>query len=222
VNRGQELGSQEWPVFNENFVRERYNRIAPYYPLFEILFALPWGIRARAVRRLELKPGDRVLEVGCGTGRNLPFLVNAVGTSGRIYAADLSPEMLKRARSRCEKNGWKNVELVLEDASHYSPPEKMDAVIFSLSYCVLPRRLDVLRRAWDSLRPGGKIVLMDAKPVTGWLRQILTPLAAWLSRKTVIGNPYLEPWNELREIAGQVHMEEVWGGAYFICWAAKG
>src|SRR5215472_10375480 len=77
-----------WPHYSVDFIRKRYDRLAPIYPLFEILFALPWGIRARAVRRLGLQRGDRVLEVGCGTGRNFPHLVRAVGRTGHVYGVD--------------------------------------------------------------------------------------------------------------------------------------
>jgi len=54
-----------------DFVRRRYDRLASVYPLFNLLFWLPLNIRAKAVKQLELKLGDKVLEVGCGTGRNL-------------------------------------------------------------------------------------------------------------------------------------------------------
>jgi len=60
-----------WTEYDPQFVRRRYNRLASIYVFFEWLFWLPRGIRPRAVRRLKLKSGDRVLEVGCGTGRNL-------------------------------------------------------------------------------------------------------------------------------------------------------
>ena len=53
-----------WIEYEPHFVRRRYNRLASIYVFFEWLFWLPRGIRPRAVERLNLKPGDRVLEVG--------------------------------------------------------------------------------------------------------------------------------------------------------------
>src|SRR5262249_57177664 len=91
--------------------------------VFEILFELPKAIRARAVRRLGLRAGDRVLEVGCGTGSNFPHLVRAVGRTGHVYGVDLSPGMLERARKRYVRNKWENVTLLLRDAVEYSLPE---------------------------------------------------------------------------------------------------
>src|SRR5215813_977290 len=64
-------------------VRRRYRWLAPIYPFFELVFLLPRGIRNKAVERLGLTAEDTVLEVGCGTGRNLPHLVAAVGAKGR-------------------------------------------------------------------------------------------------------------------------------------------
>ena len=61
-------------LYPAEFVRRRYDRLAPWYRLFEWILWLPRGIRSRAVRKLELQHGDTVLEVGCGTGRNLPYL----------------------------------------------------------------------------------------------------------------------------------------------------
>jgi hypothetical protein len=49
-------------------IRRRYQRVAPIYPVFELVFLLPRGIRHRAVHRLGLASRDSVLEVGCGTG----------------------------------------------------------------------------------------------------------------------------------------------------------
>ena len=120
-----------WPHYSGDFIRRRYDRLAPVYPLFEILFALPWGIRARAVRRLGLRPGDRVLEVGCGTGRNFPHLVPAVGGTGHVYGVDWSPGMLEIARKRCARNKWENVTLLLRHAVEYSLPETVNGVLFS-------------------------------------------------------------------------------------------
>ena len=50
-------------------------------------------------KRLDLKPGDHVLEIGCGTGRNLPYLRDAVGPQGRVYGVDISAGMLERAQT---------------------------------------------------------------------------------------------------------------------------
>lgn len=81
---------QRWMRYNTDFIRRRYNGLAPIQPVFEYVFWLPRGIRRRAVRQLELFRGARVPEVACGTGRNLPFLIEAVGPSGHVYGVDLS------------------------------------------------------------------------------------------------------------------------------------
>ena len=59
---------------------------------------LPPGLRRKAVGRLGLHGGETVLEVGCGTGRNLPLLCEAVGADGRVVGVDASGGMLERAR----------------------------------------------------------------------------------------------------------------------------
>src|SRR5215467_6410267 len=80
----------------------------------------PW--RKEAVKRLHLKPGDLVVDIGCGTGLNFALLQEAVGETGRIIGVDLTDAMLEQARLRIAREGWKNVELVQADASSYAFP----------------------------------------------------------------------------------------------------
>ena len=210
-----------WIEYDPQFVRRRYNRLAPIYVFFEWLFWLPRGIRPRAVKRLDLKSGDCVLEVGCGSGRNLPYLSRAVGPGGRVYGIDISEGMLAKARASCEKNALTNVTLIRSDASEYELPEAVDGAMFSLSYCVMRDRKQALQHAWQQLKPGGRVLLLDAKTLSGWLGRLLYPLALWTLKVTVLGSPDIDELKDLKELTGQVEVEELQFGTYFIACVMK-
>jgi len=203
------------------FIRCRYNRLAAIYPVFELMFWLPWGIRARAVERLGLKPGDRVLEVGCGTGRNLPYLVKAVGPQGRVYGVDYSDGMLARARAMCERRGWRNVTLLQQDARHLDLPEEVDAALFSLSYAVMPEPSRVLEQTWKFVRARGSTVVMDAKLLPGLLGKLQRPFIILVMKATVLGDPDVRPWEDLRKLTPYFEMQEFNFGTYYICRGTK-
>ena len=211
----------KWVDYDTSFVRRRYNRLAKYFVFFEWLFWLPRSIRSKAINRLELKRGSRVLEVGCGTGRNLAPLIEAVGAEGQVYGVDLSEGMLAEAKQLCVRQNWRNVELMRADAADYVLPAPVDGVIFSLSYAVIPHHRNALRRAWKQLRPGGYLVIMDAKLPSGILGRMLHPFVVWTSKLTVLGNPDIRPWDELRELTDDVDYEEAQFGTYYICRAKK-
>ena len=211
----------KWTDFDLPFIRHRYDRIANYFLLFEWLFLLPPGIRRRTISRLQLNPGNSVLEIGCGTGRNLRLLHQAVGSTGNIYGVDLSEGMLQKAKELCANKRLANVSLIRSDALHYSPPEEVDAVLFSLSYATMPHHKQVLEHAWRQLKPGGKLVIMDAKLPSGILGKALLPYSLWIMKKTVLGNPLIRPWEELRSLTEEFSMEEFLFGTYYISCGRK-
>ena len=211
----------KWGNYDSSFVRQRYNHLANFFVVFEWLFLLPRGIRRKAVSRLELNPGAHVLEVGCGTGRNLVHLVQSVGPEGHVYGVDVSDGMLQEASQLSDKAHWHNVTLLRSDATDYGLPELVDGAIFSLSYAVIPQHREALKHAWEHLRPGGYVVIMDAKLPSGLIGRVLHPFVVWASRATVLGNPDIKPWEELKELTDTVDCEEVQFGTYYICRGRK-
>src|SRR5262249_59266049 len=87
------------------------DRVAPLYSTLEPLYLIFPPARRKAVRELHLKPGDTVLEIGAGSGRNLPYLVDAVGPEGSVIAVDASAGMLAQAEKLVRREGWRNGEL---------------------------------------------------------------------------------------------------------------
>jgi ubiquinone/menaquinone biosynthesis C-methylase UbiE len=218
VPRGEGVGvTYQWVDCDRNFLVQRYDRIAGLIPFFEWLFFLPSGLRRNAVDRLELKPGDSVLEVGCGAGRNLPFLHSAVGSRGRVYGVDLSPRMLSRAHELRARNRWTNVVLAQADAIDYVAPRRLDGVLFSLSYNTIPHHRAVLCHVWNQLRPGGSLVIMDAKPPPSRREELILPFSVWLMKRTVLGNPHIQPWKHLATLTEDFDREEFLFGSYYIC-----
>lgn len=85
--------------------------------------------RRRAVEALNVSPGDTVVDRGCGTGANFPWLEHAVNASGRIVGVDLTDTMLLEARHRVESVEWANVELVESDTAAYVFPGDVGGVL---------------------------------------------------------------------------------------------
>jgi SAM-dependent methyltransferase len=211
----------EWPIRNHDLICQRYNRIAVFIPFFEYVLFMPSGLRQRAVDQLKLRRGDRVLEVGCGTGRNFPFLRDAVGPEGRIYGLDLSEGMLRRARKLCQRRQWTNFVLIEADAADYASQELFDGVLFSFSYNVMPHHHSVLRQVWKQLRPGGRLVIMDARLPPGLLGKLIRPFATWLMKQTLLGNPLIRPWQYHAAFVDDFHMENFRFSSYYICCGTK-
>jgi ubiquinone/menaquinone biosynthesis C-methylase UbiE len=211
----------QWIDCERSFVANRYDRIAGLITFIDWLFFIPRNFRRRAAQRLALKPGDRVLEIGCGTGRNFRYLHEAVGSGGRIYGVDLSAGMLAKARELCERQRWTNVELVQDDAAEYVVPEPLDGVMFGLSYNTMPNHLTVLQQALKQLRPGGRIVIMDGKLPPGVGGRLILPFSLWLMKLTMLGNPLIKPWNDLAAVVDGFAMEEFLFGSWYVCWGTK-
>ncbi len=198
----------------------RYSRFARWYRYLEWTILLAPGFRRRAVRRLGLEPGQSVLEVGCGTGRNLKLLRDAVGDRGRVIGVDATPAMLDEAQKLIDRHGWSNATLLRADAAQLALSELVDVAYFSLSYSVIPDREGALDRAWDALRPGGRLVIMDAGiPDAGSMRILRRP--AELIATVFPGDPYSRPWRDLRRLSATVSTERFQLGLYFICTVEK-
>lgn len=202
-------------------IRRRYRWLSGIYPAFEVLLALPGGSRGKAVGRLGLSPGGKVLEVGCGTGRNLGLLSAVVGPQGLVVGIDATPEMLEVARTTVRTAGWKNILLIEGDARSCELPGSVDAILFSLSYSVLPDPLAVLDHVWRSLRPGGTIAILDGELPKGRLGTFLRPIVLEISRRTVLGALDRTPEADLAKFTGSVERMAIGGGWYFVVWGRK-
>jgi len=168
--------------------RKRYQRVSIFYDLMEILPErryLPWR------RRLwSLVQGPDVLEVGVGTGKNMPFYPEGI----RVTGVDLTPGMLARARKRAAALNL-NVDLRLGDAQALEFPEAtFDTVVATFVFCSVPDPVRGLRELGRVVRPEGRIVLLEHvrvdRPLLGRLMDLLNPIVvrvmgANINRRTV-------------------------------------
>ena len=155
-----------------------------------------WPIRERTIRALQLQTGQRVLDVGCGTGLSLPLLRSGVGESGRVYGIDQSPDMLAFARRRVDAEGWSNVQLLEDAAQHISLPEPIDALLFHYTHDVL-RSPAAVSRLLACARPQARVAIAGIKYFSGWL----APLNPWVYFKNYGYNgapgELASPWDRI-------------------------
>lgn len=176
-----------------------YRWRAPVYDL-ELLPFEP--LRRAAVAALELKPGQSVLDLGCGTGLSLDLLQGAVGPGGRIIAIEQSPPMLARAQRRVRDAGWRNVELIeapVGQARWSGPPA--DAALFMFTHDILQDEA-ALRRVLARLRPGARLAAAGLAWAPAWaLPANLFVLGAALYSVSALQG-LDAPWARLQALAG--------------------
>lgn len=141
--------------------RAFYNKIARVYDLMAERSEQP--MREIAVKMLAPAPGERLLEIGFGTGHVLAELARAVGPAGRIFGIDISENMLGQAEELLEReNAADRVTLDLGDAADLPyASDSLDGVFmsFTLELFDTPEIPRVLAQCQRVLRPGGRIVV---------------------------------------------------------------
>ncbi len=189
-------------------LEQMYKIHSKIYDLTRWLFV--WN-RKKAIDKLELKEGNVVLVVGCGTGYEFKFIEDKIGNAGKIIGIDYSKHMLDKAKKKIKKHGWKNIELVKADAAKYFPA-KVDAVLYSYSITMIPEWKKSLQNSIKSLKKGGRLVIVDFSEMRIlFLKQILNHHF----RKYGVDN-VLPIQIELEKYFKKVEFEEYFAGYNFI------
>jgi len=181
-----------------------YDHVASRYYDRELAEATE-ATRRRCLERLALSPGDTVLDLGCGTGLNQPFIAEAIGVDGSIIGVDASGGMLERARSRAEEGGYADrLQLIKGDARRVNElvPVQPDAVMTTLFFSVVPQWRQVFQRSFDLLKPGGRFLVMDTYWVERHSALIRVLLLKYAAKAAV---PGFEP---LKETCADFDMED--------------
>ena len=201
-----------------SIAQEQYSARAPHYDT-ELLMFEP--IRAHAIALLGLRPGEQVIDVGCGTGLSFDGLRGRVGPRGQIVGIEPCPEMLARAEARVAARHWGNVDLVPAPAAEAPLDAKADAALFHFTHDVL-RNEPSLNNVLAHLKPGARVVAVGLQwaPSWAWAINSFVTLAALYSVSHLEG---LErPWELLAARLQDVRVDNTMFGGVFIAHGTYG
>lgn len=139
--------------------QQDYDAVAPYYDSYTTPLTTIFG--QKSLDLLDVQPGDRVLEVACGSGVLLPAIATMVGAQGAVTGVDLSSGMLALAQRRLDQQGLSNVNLVQGDAEALINLvlAKHDRILSVFGLMYLPDPVTALKQMRALLKPGGKVVI---------------------------------------------------------------
>jgi phosphatidylethanolamine/phosphatidyl-N-methylethanolamine N-methyltransferase len=191
-------------------VERAYELYAPVYDfIFDWIFAPG---RHAAIRHLALKPGETILEVGIGTGLNLPLYP----ASCRLTGLDLSQEMLDKAVDRAQKLAMPNVVLKVMDATSMDFAEnEFDKAVATYTISAVPDPVAVLREMRRVVKPGGTLVILNHfrsdRRLPGRIEDLMAPVCTRLGWKSnLVMAPLLEQVGLVPESITHVNMFKGW------------
>jgi len=197
-------------------VQRAYELYAPVYDfIFDWIFAPG---RTAAVKQLAIQRSDSLLEVGIGTGLNLPLYP----LSCHLTGIDLMQEMLDKAVERVHNLAMPNVTLKVMDATSMDFGEnEFDKALATYTISAVPDPVAVLREMRRVVKPGGIIVILNhfrsQRRVTGWVEDMLAPLCTRLGWKSNLSlEPLLERVELVPESIDYVNLFKGWRLVTFV------
>lgn len=141
-------------------MQHRFDDAAQWAKSFDDPARDAWQLPDRVVAALELKPGQIVADIGAGTGYFSMRLAKAPAAP-KVYAVDIEPSMVSYLKARAAKEGLHNVVAVLAAADTPNLPEAVDLVLIVDTYHHIGGRVAYFRHLAKSLKPGGRIAIID-------------------------------------------------------------
>ena len=193
-----------------DFVARVYENIAWFYDLTFGPVLHPG--RVDAIERMGIRPGDRVLEVGVGTGINAALYPSYCSVTG----IDFSSTMLEKARERVARKGVRNVRLLEMDAANMKfADDSFDIVYAPYVISVVPDPVGVTREMYRVCRPGGRIVILNhfrsKARVGAWLERIIAPFTLYLGFKSDLDLPAFLVQADLKPVSiEKVNIPRIW------------
>jgi phosphatidylethanolamine/phosphatidyl-N-methylethanolamine N-methyltransferase len=187
-------------VVENDFVGRVYEKLSGVYDLTFGPLLHPGRLYAKD--RLGIQRGDRVLEVGVGTGINLSLYPRGCHLTG----IDFSASMLERARERALRHGIANVRLMEMDAAAMTfEDDSFDVVYAPYVISVVPDPVQVVREMRRVCRPGGRIIILNhflsTNPVLATVEKAISPLTVHIGFKSDLDLPRFLAQAELRPLS---------------------
>jgi ubiquinone/menaquinone biosynthesis C-methylase UbiE len=188
-------------------IQKRYNRIADFY---DVLEAPMEHMFSKWRRKLLAEASGKTLEVGIGTGKNIPFYPENIELTG----IDFSPKMVEITTGKLRKHPRPNTEIIQMDAENMSfPDNSFDTVVTSCVFCSVPHAIEGLKEIKRVCKIGGKVLMLEhvrsQKKAVGKFMDIINPLPLYIYGANINRRTY-ENLLKAGFEADQIKVENIW------------
>jgi phosphatidylethanolamine/phosphatidyl-N-methylethanolamine N-methyltransferase len=209
---GSDAGTRALSVaaVENDFVEGVYDKLARFYDLIFGPTLHPG--RLRAIQRMDIQPGERVLEVGVGTGINLSLYPQDC----QVIGIDFSSSMLEKARERVARKEIDSVRLLQMDAADLKfADDAFDIVYAPYLISVVPDPVKVAREMSRVCRRGGRIIFLNhflsPNPILSRLERAISPLTIHIGFKSDLDLPAFLAQADLKPVSiEKVNFPKIW------------
>ncbi|MEO9594509.1 class I SAM-dependent methyltransferase [Rhodopirellula bahusiensis] len=158
---------------NDKFKDPKLN-VDEWLERFEVESREVFGAREEVLKACAIQPGERIADVGAGTGFYSRLFAKKTGWDGWVYSVDIAPNFLQHIAARATADGIENLTTVLgTDVSIRLPPESVDMVFICDTYHHFESPQQSLASIYRALKPGGRLILIDFDRIPGVTREFL-------------------------------------------------